>query len=251
MFIKKDAAKQRLEDPNNLLRKPRPNSTRLDKDGKTEEERRSEEIAERANRSARAKKDSEVPDPEGADGEEETDFSEDENIIQLLDPLINPNAYREKNPYKMNRPAQLAIAETGLMLGEKTAGRLFGLGDQQVARYEEGRMGNGVQKGKYIPELVVALKKSKEQIAQKAASRIETTLDILTEDRIKRVKKAVDVAKIGKDMAVILDKVSPKEQTGEGGVHFHVFVPEIRQENTYQIVNLGGSATTGDKQTDI
>lgn len=159
-------------------------------------------------------------------------------MLDKLDHLLNPRVAGRAR-YMGNLASQVAIAETDLILGQAATSNIFDLATAQVQAYREG---NGTTGGRSPnSELKRRIEKSKEVIAEKAAARLDATLDALTPVKLSQVKRATNLAKIGKDMAVILEKVSPKESGEEKGVHFHIFRPEFKQENHYETVNLPAS----------
>jgi hypothetical protein len=42
-------------------------------------------------------------------------------------------------------------------------------------------------------------------------------------------------------MAIVMEKVSPKEHADEGGVHFHIYRPEISNINNYETIEVGSN----------
>lgn len=240
MFIKKAAADARLNDKSNILR-------RKDSCETTEEdERRAEEAfnalkpeATRQEKPAVVAQDEEIVESV----KEEPRVKDELPILKELDGLLNPHAHSVRQPYRMNRDSQVAIGETAIILGEKAAGGIFGLGPDQAEAYSEGKRGWGTSKGHgdVIPEVWQRLQKSKQAIAEKAALRLESTLDAITPEKLKVISKVETLARVGKDMAIIIEKVTPKDTGSDGGVHFHIFRPEFKQENHYETVTLASS----------
>lgn len=240
MFIKRAAADARLTDKNNLLRRPPIKDT-----CETSDEEEAAAALALHGPPYVAPVSSIAPSIAPSITQPEPLIKEELPILKELDGLLNPQARTLVHPYKYKRDAQVAIGETALILGPQAASGVFGLGPggAQAEVYSEGRQswGSGGQPGKIIPEVYQRLQKSKQDIAEKAARRLESTLDAITPEKLTAVHKVDVLARVGKDMAIILDKVSPKEGPNEGGVHFHIFRPEFKQENHYETVNLGSS----------
>lgn len=245
MFIKRAQADARLSDKNNLLR--RPDARRDSCETTDEDERLAEEALHGVKPEATRQ---EKPDSSQGDGEiaesitDEPRVKDELPILKELDDLLNPHAHSVRNPYRGNRDSQVAIGETAIILGPKVASSIFGLGPEgtQAEAYSEGKAGWGDGRGgKVIPEVWQRLQKSKQNIAEKAASRLESTLDAITPGKLKAINKVETLARVGKDMAIIIEKVTPKETGPDGGVHFHIFRPEFKQENHYETVTLASS----------
>jgi len=161
--------------------------------------------------------------------------------LSQLDSLVNRTSDYFK--YRGNLEAQIGIAETALMVGCSDAGRAFNLDPSQSWAYEHS-LRTPVEK-EPKKELDAALKIIKQDLALKAASRLGDVLDILDGEKIKKIAKATDLARVGKDMAVILDKVSPKDQAAESGLHLHLYRPEQREAKTYDVVPVSPSTGSG------
>jgi transposase len=193
-----------------------------------------------------------VPDPDPAEESESiTDSPEKdekpEEMLDLseLDALINPESRRTRRAnYRGNLEAQVGIAETSLILSQQKAADIFGMSRSQVEAYQRGlQSSNQITDGTPPkPALKQRVDAIKEEIAEKSALRLKNVLDLLDEPKLKQVKRATNLAKIGKDMATILDKVAPAN-TGEGHVHFHVFAPERKDISDYKVVSIGGGKT--------
>lgn len=183
-----------------------------------------------------------VPEVEedAEEGPELVDTPGPRSILKHLDGLLQPGKpghHPNASRYKGHIDAQVAIGETELILGAAHAAPLFGLQDQQTARYGDGTT-NVLRPN---PVVKKRIEESKERIAQLAADRLQSTLDCLTPVKLSSIKRATNLSKVGKDMATILEKVTPKGGAGEEHVHFHIFRPEQMQVNNYQVVNLGGA----------
>lgn len=159
--------------------------------------------------------------------------------LHHLDRLIdNPTRGR----YRGQLANQVAIAETATIIGRSGAEDIFALSASQVSAYDK-----GLQSTSHIthpedasnPELSRRVAEAKEQIAELAVARLGQTLSLLTTDKLAKVKKATNLTRVGKDLAVILDKVTPKAEVDPSHVHFHVYRPELNVESHYKIVTIG------------
>ena len=67
----------------------------------------------------------------------------------------------------------------------------------------------------------------------------DLTLDALSSSKIGDIKRATNLSKVAKDMAVILDKCTENKDDNRGGVHFHIFVPDPVDATRYPTVTVG------------
>lgn len=180
-----------------------------------------------------------IPSTDVPDLNEETDRLLD---MEKLNSLINLSPRTQvKHPYQGKPEAQVAIGKTALMVGQGTAGKIFGLSSPQSLAYERALSSSAdiTEHTPPNPSRKHQLDEFREQLAAKAATRLGETLDLLDEKKLSQVKRATNLSKIAKDMAVIVEKVSPKESADQGGVHFHIYKPEIEVEQSYQVVTVG------------
>jgi hypothetical protein len=164
----------------------------------------------------------------------------DDPCIAALDALIQPRNGSHPR-YRGKLESQVAIAETSLLLGDRVAGNLFDLSQPQTQAYRNSLSStaditNGNPPKPALKKRVDAIK---EELAEAAGIRLKQTLGFLSPEKLSRVKRATNLSKIAKDMAVVLDRCSPKEQTHEGGVHFHIMKPEVQRETVYDVVKIG------------
>ena len=175
---------------------------------------------------------------------EEAEVEDDSPTISLshLDDLLFPKLRGRAN-YRGKLESQVAIAETELIAGPSMTARTFGLSVPQTQAYSEGLRSTNNITGNIPPkqELLQRINKTKELLAVKAAGRLDMTLNALTPQKISQIKRATNLSKVAKDMSVIMDKCTPKEESDKGAVHFHVWRPEIKNESNYVTVNVGPS----------
>jgi hypothetical protein len=161
--------------------------------------------------------------------------------VSKLDDLINFRPGSRTSRYKGNEDAQAAVAETALIVGHREAGHMFGLSPEQVRAYSDahGSLADITDGTPGKPVLRKRINATKERLAEAAAARLEQTLGLLTPEKLATIKRVTNIAKVGKDLAVIMEKCTPREDGDAGGVHFHIYQPEINQEENYTVVNVG------------
>lgn len=231
MFISQREAEERLKEDRNIFREP---LTDLPETGDR-------------NEVAKIDKPFKPGDPEEFDTPEVEEDDPDSSGISLshLDHLLNPRRPGRAR-YQGRLESQVAIAETEIIAGSAIAARTFGLSVPQTIAYSQGQRsnselhpsGNGAPPK---PELLARINKTKQELAVKAANRLDLTLNALTPQKISQIKRATNLSKVAKDMSVILDKCTPKDEGDKGGVHFHIYRPELRAETSYTTVNVGPS----------
>lgn len=226
MFVSSDDARKRLESLDNILRPAG--------------------VAPTASITPAITRAETVPDEPDDEGDEDDEVSADvqeiiaphpaKDVLDKLDSLLHPKV-NGRARYAGKLPSQIGIAETSLILGAKEGSELFDLSYSQAHAYEGAARTSASPAIK--PELKKAIDKARSRIAVQAADRLHAVLTLLDDDKLSKVKRATNLAKIGKDMAVILDKVTPKEAEHKDGLHFHIYRPEMAVASAYETVELG------------
>lgn len=223
MFVSKEEAKARLTDSANLFRFESEATLPIEAPAPAPEEQTVDEILDVL--------------------EEQTPKTAQETLgLDQLDKLIRPIVGKARYRGKMD--AQIAIAETSLILGPVAAGRAFGLHPSQVSAYAAGADTTTGQAGQFNlknprPERLARINVMKERLAIKAGRRVNSCLELLTDEKLQAVTEASTLAHIAKDMATVLDKVTDKKATDEGGIHFHLYRPESAPESKYETIEVG------------
>lgn len=170
--------------------------------------------------------------------------------LDNLDDLINeghkashvsPDG-RQRAHYKGCRESQKAIGEVSALLGPTQASSLFGASIPQTFAYGEGQRSSNEAMGE-IPELKVHLGQVKMQIAMTASRRLRRIVKAITPKKIDAITSPIELTRMGKDMATIVDKMSPRDLSDLGAT-LHIYRPETQNVNQYNIVNV----RSGDKE---
>jgi hypothetical protein len=152
-----------------------------------------------------------------------------DHLDHLLSPRIKSRPYTDLN-------VQAAIAETALVLGDTKTSRIFDRSYSQADRYAHGKTNDfGIEK----PELKSRLVQIKERLAEKAADKLDATMNALTPQKISEIKRATNLSRVAKDMASVMDKCSENRDNEGAGVHFHIYRPETVTEKIYETVTVG------------
>jgi len=213
MFISKDQAEARLKRSDNLLREQ-------------------EVIVEYPANHPVEGQDVEILDaPASTPRADNSEFDALLKGVDKLDHMVGR--------YRGNRPAQKAIADISVILGPETAGAIAGLSPEQSRAYMMGKTtGAGASTSPTIPEVKSHVDMTKERIRALTATKLEKTLNHLTDDKFNDEMSAGDVGRLAKDLATVHDKMEKKDAGSDNGVHFHVFVPEIKKITNYNIIRV-------------
>lgn len=234
-FVSRKEAQDRLDSGRNLFRDkaaPIPES----------EEREESDGVDKSKRPNGSPSESPEGSVEGARYTGVEDIERPLFDLSSLDAIISGDGRKPR--YQGKVEAQASIAETSMVLGPTVAASLVGLGTSQTFAYEHGYRNSGQQYDgtPQKPELKRRIDIIKEDLALRASSKLKSVLINLTDEKLQKVKRATNLSKIGKDMAIILDKVSPSEQAVDGGTHFHIYRPEVKTINNYETVVVGSSS---------
>src|ERR1051325_825726 len=163
--------------------------------------------------------------------------------LDRLDSMIHPRRGRGVR-FRGNDAAQAAIAETSIVLGPRAAERIFDYSEQATSAMARGSIGShyaaaGIKK----PVLDARVKEIRKRIALSAGIRLQKIVRSITPEKIEEVKSVTELARMGKDVASIMDHAMPKDEGGEAPAQFHIYRPEIREEKNFTQVTINVAKT--------
>jgi hypothetical protein len=250
MFISRREAEERLAEDRNIFRDPSQPALQDESDCDPEQQIESHDdvggddaIVKRSAKGTTVHRQSGITQSRaGKAGTESESEETDSSSLSLaqLDSLLHPRINGRAN-YRGRLESQVAIAETSLIIGQTKTHRVFDLSEPQTQAYTRGLSSTSdITSGTPPkPELIKRINKIKEQLAEKAAARLDLTLEAMSATKISEIKRATNLSKVAKDMAVILDKCTDTKEDGRGGVHFHIYRPEPALELAYPTVTVG------------
>lgn len=140
---------------------------------------------------------------------------------------------------------QSSIGLTSALLSERKAAALHDISPMQANNYSHGFTSTDAR---------VTGKTPKQELLEKIIDKNGVVVDLCFEKLIKAVSLLDDTAllkmaakpeKLGRlasDMHRIVTNATPREaEEGAQTVHFHVWRPEVKTEDTYEIINVGGA----------
>lgn len=154
---------------------------------------------------------------------------------------------RRQTEKNLDPVVRAAVATCAQMVDTKTAAQTFGTSHHhadelkhgythQAARY--GRGDNPPQDPR--EDILGEVARQKKDIRNLAFEKLCKVLGLMTDDKIEAVTDVTKLARISRDLSAVHDKAMPKEERGDlGGVHFHVWKPEMREESSYEVVTVG------------
>lgn len=148
---------------------------------------------------------------------------------------------RKANIRNRTTEENAAVGLTSLILGSTHSEEMFGVGVPQQSLIRRGMTGSLDPKQGRAPkqDLLDSIYEHGKTASEKAFKKLFSTLDSLTDDKIKSVSKATDLAKIATSMARVVQSVTPKDSGDDhGGVHFHIWKPEQNQVDDYDTVEV-------------
>lgn len=153
------------------------------------------------------------------------------------------------------------IATTDQLTTARNAGAVWGVHHHHADSLGAGFTGpaqryygtdNAVGKdGKLIPglvsgaheanrELLAEINIQKKSLRDVAFSRLMKSLGLITDEKLEALTDVVKLTRVTRDLSTVYDKAIPREElaSGNNGVHFHVWRPEMRAEDAYEVINL-------------
>ena len=184
-----------------------------------------------------------IPEVKEDEGDEEKEGPSESirsrDIDALITKAVDPRQIRQRSRTLQGQTdVQVAIGTTSLILGGKQAGQLYDLSRQQSEAYREGfSTTKDITEGKPpLPARKQRLDTVKELLAEKAAQRLTSALDNLTDEKIEGCS-APKVSAIAKDMATVMDRVT-RDRNAPEAIHFHVWKPEMKTVRDYTTVHV-------------
>jgi len=159
----------------------------------------------------------------------------------LLDPDVIRHVERALKPTKQHlTPREAADAViTGQLIGRQSAADLFNVNHDHIRLMtDHGKQGHN-DLDKPNQSLVQIIEGQRTKIRDLAFKRLNTVLECLDDSKIKKIDKARELAQVGSQLAIISEKMLPKEMSAEQTVHFHMYRPEVKKESDYEAVSVG------------
>jgi len=188
----------------------------------------------------------EVASPETEEVDGRCQSAKDAGIpMALLRKLLDtkhPSGRREGQD-NMAPEMRAACATTAQLVNTRTASREF---DTSYHHADELKHGYTHQEARYDPTispdkfLEQEINRQKKEVRDLAFEKLTKALGLISDDKLMAVTDPMKLSRISKDLSGVVDKVLPKESTTLGGVHFHVWRPEMRDEDSYEVVPVGG-----------
>lgn len=238
MFVTEQEADERLKSERNLLR-----------DGKIQIQQPSAPPAD-----AELEKDESWPEPE-LDAIALPCLSSTDSLEKLERLIASGTALENRASYKGNREAQKAIGEIDSLLGPSIASSIMGLSPSQSQAYGDGLQSaytdTDLRPNVEIKEVKKHIELVKLDIAVKATSRLRRIMIAMNDTRIDAIQSPIVLAKVGRDVASIIEKVSPKEFADPDRGSIHIYRPESSPVNEYKIININVGAQEKAKLTEV
>lgn len=158
-----------------------------------------------------------------------------------LDPEVIHHVEQSKRrtrtqPNLTQREAADAVL-IGQLTDRKNAATLYGVNDDHIRLMTDRRSQSHDKKD--TPGLVEIIESQRTKIRDLAFKRLGTVLECLDEKKIRGIEKARELATVGAQLAVISEKMLPREMARDENVHFHMFRPEVKKESDYEMVEVG------------
>jgi hypothetical protein len=160
----------------------------------------------------------------------------------MLDPEVIKhveNALRKATYKPRLTPKEAADAViVGQLTGRANSAKLFDVNEDHIRLMTD----HGSQNhGTLAPNvnLIQQIESQRTKIRDLAFKRLNTVLECLDDQKIKKIEKARELAQVGSQLAIISEKMLPKEMSAEQTVHFHMYRPEVKKESDYEAVSVG------------
>lgn len=167
------------------------------------------------------------------------------------DPLAALKFNRLLTPHTPGRKAGIrnrtigengSVAVTSFILGSGKTENLFGVPPSTQSQLRHGRPSH-VSNVK--EELLDEIYRQGRTVTNKAFNRLLASIDLLTDEKLKAISKATEVAGVAKSMSSIIRDLTPKEsEQRDPVVQFHIYAPEQVTEDAYETIDVNVIASS-------
>lgn len=176
------------------------------------------------------------------------------DIPSSSNPSESSNSFPSRKPGRNNQkevPESLRkLIATSAIKGEATGKVLaanFGISPSSVAAYKAGST-SCASYGAPNKELLEHGNEVRDKISKRASHRILLALNHITKDKIASAK-LTEVASVAKDMASVMDKMQPRQNTNininnqnKQDVQYVFFAPREKKEEEYEVIDVSETA---------
>jgi hypothetical protein len=170
-------------------------------------------------------------------------LQDEDNLCAKIDvkPLhVGGRKNGDKNLTPMMRTLIGAAAE--IDGNNKETAKTFGVSDRQVANLRLGRTSHAtsidpVAKSEIV-EAVQTAQDARAQVREKATSRLASLFDEAISEENLATLKPREAISAAKDLATVIDRVTPKEGGSDNRVQFVIFAPRVKEEKEYDTVDV-------------
>jgi len=159
---------------------------------------------------------------------------EKDDIVQPQISRVIIERGRGEDNTNVPQPLREVVAEEAIISGDNNStARTFGISPSSVSAWKHG----ATSTASYDKNNRV---NARERVAQKAERKLIAALNRITSDKLDGVEKVTELSGIAKDMAGIVDKLSPKHDSDKDKpqVHLHVYSPKIKSVSDFEIIDV-------------
>lgn len=137
---------------------------------------------------------------------------------------------------------QAAIGLTAALISQRGAASMFDMSTAQCNNLEHSFTNTGSRYDGSLPKesLQRKMDANREVVLDRAFEKLLNALDLLTPQQLRGIKKSTEISRIATDMSRIITAVAPKELPDNATVHFHVWRPEMKEVQHYDVIEVGG-----------
>lgn len=93
------------------------------------------------------------------------------------------------------------------------------------------------------PLIESRIRKLRASVALRSTRKLRKVVDAIDDDKIAAIESPLELGRLARDLSQVSQGMSPKENEVDGGVHFHVYRPEVRETSSYPIINISPSSS--------
>lgn len=169
-------------------------------------------------------------------------LEESEKKFSLEESLNTPHR-KIGRPFKgtgLTNEARAGIGITAALVGPVKAENLFDIAHSTASANKRGynSPNEAAAEVNRNGDLMKKLERNRGIVIDKATAKMLKCLNLLDDEKLSGITKAVDISRVAVDMSRIVEKATPKQDSGDGSVHFHIYRPPQVEEGHYPTIDV-------------
>lgn len=162
---------------------------------------------------------------------------------RILQQMLGMKAGRKPGQKNLDPAIRAAAGACAQLTTLKNAGAAFEVSHLTAGHYAHGYTNQAARYDDGVApqtSLLQEIDRQKRQIRDLAFEKLAKTLGLISDDKIEAITDPLKLGRLARDLSNVHDKAMPREEReAAGGIHFHIWKPEMKAESDYEVVTVG------------